>query len=208
MSVLFNGIEKELKDEIKKVYMKENKDISKIDNEFQGSLEHYVDDIVLFSKDVQTQIILINLVVNRLTKVNLRINIDKCSFFQTSVYLLGFVISRNITKIDTRKLSNIDSWEIPKTTKQVRSIMGVISHLLEYCPMLLKVAAPIDSLRKKKDIKNKWTQLHTDRFEIIKQILMSNQILYAPEPSLPYYLQTDASVLGISACLYQKDEFD
>jgi hypothetical protein len=44
--------------------MKENKDISKIDNEFQGSLEHYVDDIVLFSEDVQTQIILINLVVN------------------------------------------------------------------------------------------------------------------------------------------------
>ena len=208
MSVLFNGIEQELKDEVKKVYIKENKDISKIDDEFQGSLEHYVDDIVLFSKDVQTQIILINLVVNRLTKVNLRINIDKCSFFQTSVYLLGFVISRNVTKIDTRKLSNIDSWEIPKTTKQVRSIMGIISHLRDYCPMLSKVAAPIDSLRNEKDIKKKWTQLHTDRLERIKQILMSDQILYAPEPSQPYYLQTDASVLGISACLYQKDEFD
>jgi hypothetical protein len=208
MSVLFDGIEQELKEEIKKVYAKENKDISKIDDEFQGSLEHYVDDIVLFSKDVQTQIILINLVVNRLTKVNLRINIDKCSFFQTSVYLLGFVISRNITKIDTRKLSNIDSWEIPKTTKQVRSIMGIISHLRNYCPMLSKLAAPIDSLRNEKDIKKKWTQLHTDRLERIKQILMSNQILYAPEPSQPYYLQTDASVLGIAACLYQKDEYD
>lgn len=208
MSVLFNGIEQELRNEVKKVYVKENKDISKIDSEFQGSLEHYVDDIVLFSKDVQTQIILINLVVNRLTKVNLRINIDKCSFFQTSVYLLGFVISRNVTKIDTRKLSNIDSWEIPKTTKQVRSIMGIISHLRDYCPMLSKVAAPIDSLRNEKDIKKKWTPLHTDRLERIKRILMSNQILYAPEPSQPYYLQTDASVLGISACLFQKDEFD
>jgi hypothetical protein len=40
--------------------------------------------------------------------------------------------------------------------------MGIISHLREYYPMLSKLAAPIDSLRNEKDIKNKWTQLHTD----------------------------------------------
>ncbi|KAG1119078.1 hypothetical protein G6F42_013051 [Rhizopus arrhizus] len=206
MSVLFDGIEQELKEELKKIYIKEKKDISQIDNEFQAGICHYLDDIVVFAKTAQANVLMVKLVITRLTKVNMRINTDKCSFFQTSVYLLGFIISKNITKIDTKRLSNIDSWEIPKTTKQIRSLMGVISHLRSYCPMLSKLAAPIDSLRNEKDIKGKWTSLHTDRLQRIKQILMSNQILYAPDPSKPYYMQTDASILGISACLFQKDD--
>lgn len=206
MSVLFDGIEQELKEELKKIYIKDNKDISQIDNGFQAGICHYLDDIVVFAKSAQINVLMVKLVINRLTQVNLRINTDKCSFFQTSVYLLGFIISKNITKIDTKRLSNIDTWEIPKTTKQVRSLMGIISHLRSYCPMLSKLAAPIDSLRNKKNIQGKWTALHTDRLERIKQILMSNQILYAPDPSKPYYMQTDASVLGISACLFQKDD--
>lgn len=43
ISVLFNGIGQELENKVKKVYIKENKNISKIDDdELQGSLlEHY-----------------------------------------------------------------------------------------------------------------------------------------------------------------------
>jgi len=206
MSVLFDGIEQELKEEVKKLYIKQSKDTSQIDNEFQAGICHYLDDIVVYAKNAELNALMVNLVVKRLTRVNLRINTDKCSFFQTSVYLLGFIISKNVTKIDTKRLSNIDSWEIPKTTKQVRSLMGVISHLRSYCPMLSKLAAPIDNLRNEKNITAKWTSLHTDRLQRIKQILMSSQILYAPDPSKPYFMQTDASVLGISACLFQKDE--
>lgn len=207
MSVLFDGIEQEFKTELKNLYIQQNKDIRRIDDEFQAGISHYLDDIVVWGIDSTSSSLMLKLVINRLTKVNLRINIDKCSFFQTSVYLLGFIISKNVTKIDTKRLSNIDSWEIPKTTKQVRSLMGIISHLRSYCPMLSKISAPIDSLRNEKNITGKWTQLHTDRLQRIKQILMSNQILYAPDPSQPYYMQTDASILGISACLFQKDEF-
>lgn len=206
MSVLFDGIEQELKDEVKKLYIKQNKDTTQIGNEIQAGVCHYLDDIVVYARNAEFNALMVNLVVRRLSRVNLRINTDKCSFFQTSVYLLGFIISKDTTKIDTKRLSNIESWEIPKTTKQVRSLMGIISHLRNYCPMLSKIAAPIDSLRNEKKITAKWTSLHTDRLQRIKQILMSSQILYAPNPSKPYFMQTDASVLGISACLFQKDE--
>lgn len=89
--------------------------------------------------------------VNRwLTKEKLRIKIDKCSFFQTSVYLFSFVISRNTTKIDTKNLSSIDSWEeIPKTTKQVRSFMGVISQSRKYCACCVMIGFEIILLPKK-----------------------------------------------------------
>jgi hypothetical protein len=91
-------------------------------------------------------------VLEKLTSVNLKINPDKCTWFRTSLYLLGFIVGPGITKIDHRRLSNIDKWPIPKNAAQVRSIMGVISHLRDYCPMLSKVAAPLDQLRNDKDV--------------------------------------------------------
>ena len=204
MSILLNDIHIELRKEMQK----KNQHINTTDDDdtFYGGVEHYVDDIVLFSKDPVSHIKLINLVINRLTSVNLRINVDKCTWFKTSVFLLGFVVGPGVTKIDMRRLSNIDNWPIPKTAKQVKSIMGVVSHLRDYCPMLSKVAAPIDQLRNDKDVKNNWTQLHTDRLNAIKQILLSNQILHTPLLENKFFLQVDASLYGIAACLYQKDD--
>ena len=129
---------------------------------------------------------------------------DKCTWFKTLVFLLGFVVGPGTTKIDMRHLSNINNWPIPKTAKQVKSIIGVVSHLREYFPMLSKVAAPIDQLRNDKDLKNNWRQLHTDRLSVIKQILLSNQILHTPSLENKFFLQVDASLYGIAACLYQK----
>ena len=206
MSILLEGIQDELRYEMEKGNQNKNQNSSASDQPIiYGGVEHYIDDVVLYSKDVKSHIKLINLVVNRLTSVNLRINIAKCSWFQTSVFLLGFVVGPGIQKIDMRRLSNIDTWPIPKNAKQVRSIMGVISHLRDFCPMLSKVCEPIDKLRNDNDVKKNWNQLHTDRFNAIKQILLSNQILHAPNLNDKMFLQCDASLYGIAACLYQKD---
>ncbi|KAG2195429.1 hypothetical protein INT46_008462 [Mucor plumbeus] len=113
MTILLNDIHIELRNEMKKY----NKNYDS-DDTFYGGVEHYVDDIVLFSRDTVSHIKLINLVINRLTSVNLRINVDKCTWFKTSVFLLGFVVGPGITKIDMRRLSDIDNWPIPQTAKQ------------------------------------------------------------------------------------------
>ncbi|GAN11418.1 conserved hypothetical protein [Mucor ambiguus] len=202
MSILLNDVHIELQKEMQKekAYMHDDEDT------FYGDIAHYVDDCVLYTVDTFSHVKLINIVINRLTSVNLRINVEKCTWFQTSVFLLGFVVGPGITKIDMRLLSDIDSWPTPTTAKQVKSIMGIISHLRDYVPMLSKIAAPIDQLRNDSDVKNKWTQLHTDRLNTIKQILLSNQILHTPVLGDKFFLQVDASLYGIAACLYQKDE--
>ncbi|CEP06855.1 hypothetical protein, partial, partial [Parasitella parasitica] len=214
MSILLEGIHLELQNEMERLHKKcsitdisDNRSNGKLTHPaLYGGVEHYLDDVVLYSRCAKSHVILINLVLKRLTNVNLKINVAKCTWFKTSVFLLGFVVGPGITKLDMRRLSNVDSWPIPKTAKQVRSIMGVISFMRDYAPMLSKVAEPIDRLRNDLDVKNNWTQLHTDRFNTIKQILLSNQILHAPDLNAKMYLQGDASVYGIAACLYQKDD--
>jgi hypothetical protein len=120
--------------------------------------------------------------------------------------MLGFVIEPSITKIDQRRLSNINEWPIPKSAEQVRKIMGVVSYLRSYVPMISKIAAPLDALRNDKNVLEKWTPLHTERLNSIKEILMSKAILHTPKMSEKMYLETDASQYTVSAVLTQRDE--
>lgn len=175
-------------------------------NDFDTGIATYVEDCLLWSHTPEEHTILVKNVIERLTEVNLKVNFKKLTFFKTSIYMLGFIIGPSVTKIDFRKLSYIDKWPIPKTAKAVRQLMGVISYMRDYVPMITKVAAPIDALWNDSDVKNKWSDLDTQRFEALKQILLSNAVLHAPDMNQKFYLATDASLYGLSECLYQLDE--
>jgi hypothetical protein len=98
---------------------------------------------------------LVKEVIDKLTSVNLRINYEKCTWRKTSIYMLGFVVGPGVTKLeDMRRLSVIDNmFQIPRNCKQVRSLMGVISYMRDFVPMISKIASPIDALRNSKDRK-------------------------------------------------------
>lgn len=171
----------------------------------EAQIATYVDDCCIFS-DVKSHANIVKRAIDKLTAANLKINYAKCTFFKTSIYMLGFVIGPGITKIDQRRLSNINEWPIPKSAEQVRKIMGVVSYLRNYVPKISDIAAPLDALRNDKDVENKWTQLHTDRLNSIKQILMSKAILHTPRMEDKMYLETDASQYAASAILTQRDD--
>lgn len=165
----------------------------------------YVDNCVLFSESVQ-HAQLVKTVIDRLTSANLRINKEKCTFMKTSIFTLGFIAGPGITKIDFRKLSNIDEWKIPKSASQVQRLMGVIMYLASHIPMVSKLAHPLNELRNENKFEGKWTEQHTKHFEAIKQILLSQLILHAPNMKEKFFLQSDASLYGLSAVLFQEDK--
>ncbi|KAG1063814.1 hypothetical protein G6F42_027132 [Rhizopus arrhizus] len=63
----------------------------------------FVDDIIIFSKSYEEHIIHVQNVIKKLTNVNLILNVDKCHFAQTSVYLLGFCVDAKGSRLDPRK---------------------------------------------------------------------------------------------------------
>ncbi|OBZ81696.1 Retrovirus-related Pol polyprotein from transposon opus [Choanephora cucurbitarum] len=120
--------------------------------------------------------------------------------------MLGAIIGPQITKIDCRRLSSIHEWISCENAVQVRALMGVITYMRAYVPMISKVAAPLDALRNDPDVKNHWTELHTKSLEAVKQILLSNAVLHMPDMSKPFTLETDASLYGIAYALTQRDD--
>jgi hypothetical protein len=171
-------------------------------------VQAFLDDLVVASNSVEEHIEHLNILINRLTEVNLLLNPEKCCFFQKEIILLGFVISAKGTRIDKRKLTNIDEWKVPTNKKEIMSLCGTINYFRDYVPMISQITAPIDALRNEDDVSSKWGSAQQRSFEMLKEILQSNNILHHADLTKPFYLHTDASSYGIAAVLTQRDTYN
>lgn len=64
----------------------------------------YVDDIVVFAKDIDVHYRKLEKVFDALRKSNLKIKLEKCAFFKKEVTFLGFLISGKGITVDPEKI--------------------------------------------------------------------------------------------------------
>ncbi|EIE87356.1 hypothetical protein RO3G_12067 [Rhizopus delemar RA 99-880] len=170
-------------------------------------VQNFVDDCIVASDSFEQHAEDVKLVLEKLTSVNLIVNPDKCVWFQHSVRLLGFVVNTTGTKVDRNKLTNVQNWPIPNQShKHVQQFMGLINYFRDYVPMISRVAEPITRLSNAVNIRELWTDEQTNSFNALKAILQSNLVLHYPDLNKKFFVATDASLYGVAAVLYQKDE--
>ena len=69
---------------------------------------HFNDDVTIHTEnDLKKHTELVKIVLDRLTKANLRINTEKLHIAQKSIYILGFCLSSKSLALDPRKVSNV-----------------------------------------------------------------------------------------------------
>ncbi|KAK3758206.1 hypothetical protein RRG08_019679 [Elysia crispata] len=73
----------------------------------------YFDDILVFSDDEKNHAKDLEETKNRLRNIGLKINEEKCSFFQKEIDFLGFFISENGVRIDPNKIAAITNMSAP-----------------------------------------------------------------------------------------------
>ncbi|SAL95128.1 hypothetical protein, partial, partial [Absidia glauca] len=144
-------------------------------------------------------------VIDELTRVNLMLNPNKCHFAQKTIYLLGFCIEANgKSRLDDRKVTNVQEWPEPTTGKQIQQFLGLVNYFRTYIPYFADLTAPLDTLRSHEGkLRHRWTSYHSHAFQRIKDALVHSTVLHAPKTDLPFHLATDASDVGIGAVLYQ-----
>ena len=136
---------------------------------------------------------------------NLRMNGSKCSFAQDEVKYIGHILSKDGIRIDPSKTGVISSWSRPKTAKQVRSYLGMANFYRRFIHRYSQWSAPLRALLSK-NIKYEWGQSQESAFQDLKAALLSPPIFRFPDSSNPCYLQTDATLEGISYILGQTDD--
>ena len=160
----------------------------------------YLDDILIYSPDLETHRLHVIQVLTRLREVGLFAKAEKCLFHSDKVDFLGFVISPNGVEMDTKKVQTILDWPIPTNLFEVRSFLGFCNFYRRFIKSYSKVVQPLTALTKK-DTPFTWTSTEQGAFDNLRQAFTSADLLKQYDPSKQLVLETDASDQAIAGVL-------
>lgn len=171
-----------------------------------GPVFVYLDDIIIASPTFDEHIATLNLIRERLSLAGFRINLDKCEFCRPSLSFLGFIIDQQGLRTDPDKVSAIVNFRTPTNTTEIKRLIGLVSYYRRFIQDFSTVAAPITSLLKgrKKGQPIIWTPEAESAFAEIKLRMTTAPVLASPDFDLPFFIQTDASDVGVGVMLFQK----
>jgi len=87
----------------------------------------YLDDIIVYSADVNEHIGRLEKLFERLRLANLKLKTSKCKLLRSEFNFLGHVVSSKGVGTDPEKISVVQDWPVPTDVKEVRSFLGLAS---------------------------------------------------------------------------------
>jgi len=162
----------------------------------------YLDDIIVFSADIETHFQRLELIFERLKRANLKLKPSKCRFLQREVDFLGYRVSGSGVETDDKKIEAVVTWPTPTKLRDVRGFLGLCSYYRRFVNGFSEIAAPLHALQKK-NVTFRWSEECQLAFETLKRKLTEAPILALPRDHGLLILDTDASDHGIGAVLSQ-----
>jgi hypothetical protein len=86
-----------------------------------GHVIVYLDDILIFTDNLEEHRQILRRVLETLEKHKLFLKPEKCDFEKTEIEYLGVIISHNSMRMDPTKSKGIMEWPVPKNVKQVQA---------------------------------------------------------------------------------------
>ena len=109
----------------------------------------YLDDILIFSPDIDTHLYHIEILFQRLREAKLKLKENKCNFLKKHVQYLGHLISGEGIELVPEKLESIKQMPTPRTPKEVKQFLGLIGYYRKFIPKFSDVARPLTNLTQK-----------------------------------------------------------
>ena len=176
----------------------------------------YLDDIIVYSDTIADHLKRLERVFQKLREHGLKIEAEKCQFFQSRVKYLGHVVSAEGVATDPAKTEAVSQWPTPRTLKDLRSFLGFASYYRRFVPGFAQTAVPLHKLVAEisEKGKNKRGTITSERwegecrkaFDDLRKALTSAPVLAYPDYTKPFIVETDASDKGLGAVLSQKQD--
>ena len=166
----------------------------------EGWMVIYMDDILIFSKDMEEHHRRTRRVLERMQEHNLFLKAEKCEFDVQEVEFLGSVIRPNEIAMDHDKVKAITEWDPPKTVKQVQAFLGFGNFYRRFIRNFSRVVSPLTELTKKEK-PFVWSDKCQAAFDELKKRFTEEPILRMPDPTKPFQLECVASKIVTRAVL-------
>ena len=162
----------------------------------------YLDDILIYSRDMAEHQKHVRLVLQRLRENNLHANLSKTTFHTDTVEYLGFIVSPSGISMDEAKTKVVRAWPEPHNVKAVQSFLGFANFYRRFIDNYSKIVTPLTRLTRKNE-PFAWTAETQLAFDTLKNAFCSAPVLAHYDPSLPCVLETDSSDYALGAVLSQ-----
>lgn len=169
----------------------------------------FIDDLLVFSNNPDDHRRHVELVLERLSKYGVSLNIEKCEFGRNKIEFLGYQVSvEGITPTEERTHA-ISNYPKPNTVQDLRRFLGMVNFYRDCLPHQAEHQHELNKYlhNAKKNDKTPivWTTEAETAFDICRQSVLEATTLSHPVPGAPLSLLTDASDCSLGAVLQQKE---
>ena len=117
------------------------------------------------------------------------------------------MVGNGAVKPEVSKLEAIQEFPRQISKKQVRGLLGLMRYYRKFIPNYSSLALPqTDSTRKNAPNLVEWSSSCESDVQQLEELLCQTPILWAPDFTWEFLLQTDASERAVGAVLGQKDD--
>lgn len=190
----------------------------------------YLDDILIYSRNLEEHRAHVAMVLNRLRKYKLFAKLSKCEFATDTVSFLGYVISPKGISMEQSRIETIESWPEPQSVHDIQVFLGFSNFYRKFIEGYSRISAPLSNLLRGRNnsgprIKNlrlrnkspntrtkttpfKLTSEAREAFYKLKEKFTEAPLLRHFNPGLPIRIDPDASQYAIAAiiCQLQPDD--
>ncbi|CAI7741297.1 unnamed protein product [Closterium sp. NIES-54] len=162
----------------------------------------YLDDILIYSRDMKQHIEHLRRVFKILRRENFYVKLSKSEFALKKVQFLGHTVSAQGVHVDPKKIEAVRTWKTPENVKELQQFLGFANYYNRFVPQYAKIATPLTNLLKK-NTPFKWEDVHKQAMEQLKTALTSAPVVILPYPEKDYEIEADASDQAVGAVLMQ-----
>lgn len=167
----------------------------------------YLDDLIVFGNNLVNHNINLIKILERLRKVQLKLNPGKCNFLRKEILYLGHSISSEGVLPDNDKIKVVQQFPVPQDAQSTKRFVAFANYYRSFIKNFADIAHPLNKLTRK-NVPFIWTSECQKAFETLKLKLSQPPILQFPNfaEDNNFILKTDASGVAIGAILCNSDD--
>jgi Reverse transcriptase (RNA-dependent DNA polymerase) len=144
----------------------------------EGKVAVYLDDILIFTKDLIKHREIVSRVLQILRENKLSLKPQKCECKKEEMKYLGMIIGHGKVWMDPMKVAAVAEWPTPKNKKEVQQFLGFTNYYRPFIRGFSGIARPLTLLTGNESWH--WKTEQQEAFKEVKKRICSEPVLIIP----------------------------